>query len=335
MCKIKGCQTLPTYNFEGSKAIFCVQHKKDGMLNVVNKRCQKDGCKISATYNFEGSKALFCFEHKEDGMFNVASKKCKKEGCKTSARYNFEGNKPLFCFEHKEAEMVDVASKRCQKEGCKTSPTYNFEGKKRAFCAEHKEAEMVDVKSKRCKTFMCSTQVSNNKYAGYCLRCYIYTFPDKPVSRNYKTKEASVVDFVKNTFLDYSWINDKRVSGGCSLRRPDLYVDLGHQIIIVEIDENQHELYDCFCENRRTMELSQDFGHRPIIFIRFNPDKYNTIDNQQITSCWGTNRNGICVVTKKKQAEWSERLECLKSSIDYWLKNNTEKTVEVVELFFG
>jgi hypothetical protein len=42
----------------------------------------------------------------------------------------------------------------------------------------------------------------------------------------------------------------------------------------IEIDENQHVAYDCSCENKRIMELSQDVGHRPIVFIRFNPDGY-------------------------------------------------------------
>lgn len=36
------------------------------------------------------------------------------------------------------------------------------------------------------------------------------------------------------------------------------------------------------------MQLSQDVGHRPIIFIRFNPDEYN-VGEKRITSYWGIN----------------------------------------------
>jgi len=43
-------------------------------------------------------------------------------------------------------------------------------------------------------------------------------FPDKPVSRNYKTKEYTVVEFVKITFPDLSWISDKRILDGCSVQ---------------------------------------------------------------------------------------------------------------------
>lgn len=35
-------------------------------------------------------------------------------------------------------------------------------------------------------------------------------FPDKPISRNYKTKEYSVVDFVKNQFPKFDWKSDKK-----------------------------------------------------------------------------------------------------------------------------
>jgi hypothetical protein len=81
-------------------------------------------------------------------------------------------------------------------------------------------------------------------------------FPDQPNARNYKTKERSVVEFVTTTFPQFSWQADRRIADGCSRRRPDLFLDMGYQIIIVEVDENQHQDYDCSCENKRLMELS-------------------------------------------------------------------------------
>ena len=62
------------------------------------------------------------------------------------------------------------------------------------------------------------------------------------------------------------------------LRRPDLMVDLGYQVVIIEIDENQHISYDCSCENKRLMQLSQDVGHRPVVFIRVHPDKIYNVE---------------------------------------------------------
>ena len=114
----------------------------------------------------------------------------------------------------------------------------------------------------------------SNKYEGYCLRCFVYLFPDRPNSHNYKTKEISVVEYIQKEFQNKTIITDKKIQDGCSRRRPDILIDLGYQVIIVEIDENQHIDYDCSCENKRIMELSQDVGHRSLIFIRFNPDEY-------------------------------------------------------------
>jgi hypothetical protein len=83
------------------------------------------------------------------------------------------------------------------------------------------------------------------------------------------------------------------------------------------------------------MELSQDVGHVPIVFLRFNPDQYN-IGNIVVTSCWGVNKKGLAVVKKSKIDEWKNRLHTLKEAIDYWTNptNQTNKTVEIIELFY-
>ena len=190
--------------------------------------------------------------------------------------------------------------------------------------------------SSLCKSDWCEI-TANPKYDGYCLNCFIHLFPDKPNSQNYKTKEKAVTDFILKEFPleKYTWVVDKKIQDGCSRKRPDLLLDLGYQIIIIEVDENQHESYDCSCENKRLMELSQDVGHRSIVFIRFNPDDYIT-KTRKITSCWGCNKKGICVVKKTKTEEWDNRLNSLKQQIEYWCQpeNITHKTLEIIQLFY-
>jgi hypothetical protein len=163
----------------------------------------------------------------------------------------------------------------------------------------------------------------------------MHLFPDKPVSHNYKTKEYAVVEHIKTKFPNLEWITDKVIHGGCSKRRPDILLELLNQVIIIEIDENQHTDYDCSCENKRIMELSQDLVHRPIVFIRFNPDDYEN-NRINVSSCWGLNGHGICVVKKSKKSEWAERLNALEEQIKYWLNpsNTTNKTVEIIQLFY-
>jgi len=187
--------------------------------------------------------------------------------------------------------------------------------------------------NKLCKSSWCET-IGNKKYEGYCLHCFMHLFPDKKVARNYKTKEKDVVDRVKETYPDFDWVHDKKVQDGCSKRRPDLLLDLGSHIIIIEIDEDKHSQYDTSCENKRLMELSQDVHHRPIVFIRFNPDKYVDSEGNTIKSCWRLNKSGVMTVMKTKEEEWIKRIDKLKETIQFWIVNSSDKTVEIVELFY-
>ena len=181
---------------------------------------------------------------------------------------------------------------------------------------------------------MCGTLVGK-KYKGYCVRCFMYMFPREKIARNYKTKEFNVVEYVKNKFPNLDWITDKRIQDGCSGKKPDMMIDLGYKVLIIEIDENKHSGYSC--ENRRLMEISKDVNHRPVVFIRYNPDAYIK-NNEKISSCWGDNGNGICCVKKNKQKEWGERLKRLEDEISKIIiegKEEEPKMIEVIHLFFN
>jgi cellulose synthase/poly-beta-1,6-N-acetylglucosamine synthase-like glycosyltransferase len=54
------------------------------------------------------------------------------------------------------------------------------------------------------------------------------------------------------------------------------------------------------------MEISQDVGHRPLIFIRFNPNDYKTKEGK-VTSCWGLNKTGVCCLKRTKVKEWNAK----------------------------
>jgi hypothetical protein len=189
--------------------------------------------------------------------------------------------------------------------------------------------------SKLCRSSWCHT-TGNQKYEGYCVPCFINNPENilKPAMRNHKTKEKEVVDCVMQHYPQFTWIADRRVQDGCSRRRPDLLLDMGSHILIVEIDENKHSGYDCSCENKRIMEISQDLQHRPIVLIRFNPDSYRDQVGILVNSCWQLNKIGVMSIIASKRSEWNTRLETLNQQIQYWIDNATEKMVEIVELFY-
>ena len=331
VCKLK----IPLFNLPGeTKATHCAGCKLENMIDIKSPKCIV--CKNTRpNFNLPGeTKATHCSGCKLENMVNIKDKKCIV--CKLKIPvFNLPGEtKATHCTGCKLENMIDIKNPKCIV--CKLKqPNFNLPGETKAtHCVGCKLENMIDIKHPKCKSNWCDTRPSN-KYKGYCLFCFMNLFPNEKVSRNYKTKEIAVGDYIKVEFPDMDWICDKQVNNGCSKKRPDLLLDLGYQVLIIEIDENQHNNYDCSCENKRLMELSQDLNHRPIIFIRFNPDDYSD-NNKKITSCWSVNGHGICDVKKTKKSEWNERLNILKDTVNYWIneENKTNKTIEVIELFY-
>ena len=53
-----------------------------------------------------------------------------------------------------------------------------------------------------------------------------------------------------------------------------------------------------------------------------------------VKSCRILNKLGVMTIVKTKQTEWTDRIFKLKQQIQYWVDNRSEKTVEIVELFY-
>ena len=336
-CKFEGCNKQSYFNKPGeTKSLYCKDHKEAGMIDVANKRCKEEGCNKQPYFNTPGeTKPLYCKDHKEDGMIDVVHKRCMTQGCNRQPIYNTpEETSGLYCNSHKKDGMIDVINKKCISEGCNKQPIYNTPGQTSGlYCNSHKKDGMINILSKRCKNDWCESFIANHKYEGYCAFCFSHMFPDNEKSKNYKTKEIAVRDYIRERYPDFTWICDKIIQDGCSLRRPDLMLDLGYQVIIIEVDENQHTSYDCSCENKRLMEISKDINHRNLIFIRFNPDSYKTRENKRIKSCWKIdNRSGILIISN--QSDWNTRLKVLEETLKYWINNESDKLIECIELFY-
>jgi len=335
-CLEVDCILAPVFNLPTEiVGLYCSDHKLENMIDVKHKKCAYTNCTKAPHFNYINEKtAIFCSKHKLENMINVLSKTCIFDDCTKIPCYNFINQiSGLYCNLHKLEDMIDVKSKRCKIDDCIKRPMYNSIGQTIGlYCSEHKLKDMIDVINKRCKSTFCNTLINYKKNDGFCLFCYAHLFPDKKISTNYKTKEREVTSFILANFNDKTWIVDKIISDGCSKRRPDLLIDLGYQIIIIEVDENQHIKYDCSCENKRLMEISKDVGHKNIIFIRFNPDDYINSKNIKIKSCWKLNNKGNLLLYDKEN--WTTRLNSLKDQINYWITNKTDKMIETVQLYY-
>ena len=282
---------------------------------------------------------------------NVTRNTCKYPSCDKRASYNFRGERVMFCKFHKKDGMINLTCKICEHPECDIIASFSLKDeKKRRFCATHKEVGMVNKKEvlKRCLTTLCTRYIHSKKYEGYCTNCFSRFFPDKSCQiKNFKTKEISVLNFVKENFGDLDILSDQRIPNGISKRRPDIFIDLGFQVIIIEVDENQHFLYNKISENQRIFEISRDVGYRPIIMIRFNPDGFSypckeTNKNVIVPSCWKTNTNRVLQLSIKNfsfdrlhRFSWEQRLITLKENINYWIKHKTNKPIEILFLFYS
>jgi hypothetical protein len=67
---------------------------------------------------------------------------------------------------------------------------------------------------------------------------------------------------------------------------------------------------------------------------RFNPDAYTDQHGNRVTSCWTQNKKGLMAIKPSKKVEWETRIETLKQEILHFIDNPSQKTVEVIRLFY-
>ena len=296
------CEKQPVYGIKGTKvALYCVEHKAIDHVNVKNKTCLS--CDKRPAYGVRGTKvALYCVEHKEIDHVDVKSKTCLE--CEKQPGYGIKGTKvALYCVDHKEIDHVDVKHKLCEYTNCSTRAHFGPLFKLKIHCAKHKtnnefSKNNPNCEFEKCKLQPCYTNENNN----YPLRCENHKNEDDKniVERNcsscnlicmltndnlcndcneyitrqpHKRKEIIIKNVLDANKLEYDTY-DKIPTEACNKYRPDFVFDRGTYVIILEVDENQHQSYACECEQARMINLFQDFGGLPVVFVRFNPDGY-------------------------------------------------------------
>jgi len=355
-CIETGCKKQPCYNYEDKiKGVYCIQHKKDGMVNIKDKKCIEDKCRTHPYYNYEGEiTAIYCAKHKKSDMVDVKSGRCKDNECKIQPSYNYEGeSKALYCLKHKKDDMVDIKHKKCIENNCQIRPSFNYKGKTEAlYCSKHKKDDMIDVVNPNCihnislvNCRLCDPSIhpkkwcANCKYVNikktpdfckpYCFTCYCILNPDIQIKRQYRLKEQYLHDELIKEYETTKIVFNKKIDDGCSSRRPDVRIECLTHTIIIECDEHKHQGYSC--ENKRIMEIFQDLGNRPIIFLRFNPDSYKDENNIMIDGCFLKTNT---IVNSLQKKEWERRIKILIKRINYHLTNIPEKEILVEQLFY-
>jgi hypothetical protein len=333
LCSYNNCRINATFGYLGLKPSRCKKHKEEDMIDVKNKKCTL--CNKQPTFGFNNN-ATHCLEHKTAEMKDCKHINVLCQICDIRATYGYE--KPTHCVKHKFIDMKDVVSDMCKKCG-KIQPIFGYT-KDNLFCESCKEKDMKDVVHKmcmKCNEHQPTYNYKNVKPAIYCKGCALDNMVDvvnpkckscglfmvckkphlcsycKPTSsQKQRTKEMLVVNFLKEN--GYEFIHNKSVGYVCGNYRPDIKIDCGTHIVIIEVDENQHESYEKSCENVRMFNIAQAEGLK-CTFLRYNPDSFR-------------------LSNKVKIVHTNTRLKILKEQIDKEINNIPNEVVRIIKLFY-
>jgi hypothetical protein len=287
-CAESSCKVIPNFNYPDQKCgLFCDSHRKEGMINVRSPKCQHEGCTTTANYNVSEAKfGIYCSVHAKSNMKDIKNKRCSKEKCEKIVCYGFVGENPILCTDHREEGMIKNPRKRCiykdvsltsSSKRCKNYASYGKQATKQLYCADHAPNEnYVCLTTRKCvnavKSELCL--VVDVLYNGKCRACD----PEGFFKYNRKAKEIEVKEWLDNSKEHSHYVSYDRSFPEikeCFDRRyrPDFLYDCGTHFVILEVDENQHRVYEC--ERKRMWEIAQSLG-LPTIFIRYNPDAYKS-----------------------------------------------------------
>jgi hypothetical protein len=284
-CIHLNCDKQAAYGKIGRAPVHCSKHAESDEFDVKSKKCQNSDCNVRANYG--KNKPIHCAKHKLPDEFDVKNKKCQYLGCDKQPTYGKIENKPVHCKQHAELGEFDVIHKKCQNSDCNVRASYGLKGYPPKFCANHKEKLHIYNPYKyknHIETCFngCNTKVEPDKI--YCNECLINN--EKFINEKYKTKKLIRKEINIKNLLELNnikFIHDKKVANLCSKLRPDFLIQSNDKLfnIILEVDEHQHSKknYNDRCEIVRMLNIFQDIGEScPLVFVRFNPDKYTILD---------------------------------------------------------
>ena len=116
--------------------------------------------------------------------------------------------------------------------------------------------------------------------------------------------------------IDPFFVETARLKGLDYYQRNEQKLE-SNDIIIVEIDENQHNSYEDKCECARINEIVNGIGGKSVIIIRYNPDVVK-------------NKNKVLTINQK------DRIDLLVKTIkDEIIKEYDTFIVKIVQLYYN
>lgn len=274
---IKCNKVRPCFNFKSKKtATHCSSCKEEGMINIKDKMCIKCNNK-RPSFNYESENSvLYCFDCKEPNMIDIKCKKCTI--CNKRASYGIPHNQPTRCAIHKTVGMILKPRSRCIYENCSELAEYGIF--KPIHCFTHKQSEDINLVERLCVRCDRLDVVNNDGICvNFCMKDDEYNIYKKRLKR----KEKRVYDIVQEKCGVFDYCNQTIVSR-CykdDLDKPDCGYDCKTHDLYIECDENQHKDRCPKIEFERMINVYHQLEGKPVIFIRYNPDRFNFLSKSK------------------------------------------------------
>ena len=147
------------------------------------------------------------------------------------------------------------------------------------------------------------------------------------INQNYGSRENMIMSAIRDR-LDLPIIQNKMIVGGDSRRRPDGLIELPHNNIIIEIDEDQHKHPRYADDAERITQIKNDLGEIPLVAIRFNVDQYvrNRVESDKLFRAI----DGVYEI--KNVAFFDQAINQLVSTIQSAIDLQSEEPLKVIKL---
>ena len=196
----------------------------------------------------------------------------------------------------------------CDKQACFNLP----DTKPPIYCSNHKKINMINVKEPRCIEDNCSTRPNYGLPNGKPTHCSTHK---KENMINLYSKKC----LFENCMKEPNFGNPNGKPEYCTEHKKPNMINLKCKTCIAEN-----------CTKQPSFGLPN--GKVEYCATHKLPNMINLKDNLKIESCWKINSKNIIAIKDKK--EWTTRLNKLKKTITYWMKNTSDKIINVVELFY-
>lgn len=191
--------------------------------------------------------------------------------------------------------MITSPNRRCNVKGCNDLALFGPLATHAERCEFHKIPTDVDHVQRACAS-CCLPWVLNAE--GLCSDCS----PEGRLAVHAKELMVRAWLEAPDSRVPQTFVHDKRVEDGCSRKRPDFLFDMGGFVVCLEVDEHQHDTYQCAvceggaisitpttarpsqnfitathactCEWMRLYTILQDCGGRQLRVVRYNPDGF-------------------------------------------------------------